>query len=219
MGGLLVGVDGHVAGAGNDHAGALEGLARGCHHFACKVAQAVAGSLSARQGTAVGEALSGQHAGKLIAQALILTKQEADLTAAHADVAGGYVGVGSDVFGELGHEGLAEPHNLIVAFALGIKVGAALAAPDGQAGERVLKDLLKPQELDDGEGDGRVEAQSALVGADGRVELNPVSPINLYVPGVIHPGDPEHDDSLRFHDPVDYARFDQVGPALHNGLQ
>ena len=45
------------------------------------VAQAVAGSLGTGQGTAERDALAGQDAGVLVADALVLAKQEADLTA------------------------------------------------------------------------------------------------------------------------------------------
>ena len=47
----------------------------------------------------------------------------------------------TDVLAELGHEGLAEAHNLIVGLALGVKVAAALAAAHRQRGQAVLQDL------------------------------------------------------------------------------
>ena len=94
--------------------------------------------------------------------------QVADLTAAHAHVAGGNVDVGPDVAVQGGHEALAEPHDLGVGLAGGIKVGAALAAADGQAGQGVLEDLLEAQELDDAGIHVGLEAQAALVGADER---------------------------------------------------
>ncbi len=74
------------------------------------------------------------------------------------------------------HKALAEAHDLAVGFALGVKVAAALAAADGQAGQGVLEDLFKAQELDDALVDRGVEPQPALVGADGAVELHPDSP-------------------------------------------
>ena len=101
-----------------------------------KVAQAVAGGLRARQGTAVGQALAGQHARKLIGQTLILAEHIADLTRADADVARGHVGIRADMLGQLGHKGLAETHNFHIALALGVEVRAAFAAAHRQAGER-----------------------------------------------------------------------------------
>ena len=53
---------------------------------------------------------------------------------------------------QLRHEALAEAHDFIVALALGVEVGAALAAADGQAGEGVFENLLKAQELEDAQG-------------------------------------------------------------------
>ena len=76
-----------------------------------------------------------------------------------ADVPGGHVGVRADVTLQFRHEGLAEPHDLAVALALGVEVAAALAAAHGQGGEGVLEDLLKAQEFDDGQVDGGVKAR------------------------------------------------------------
>ena len=91
--GLLGGVDGHVAGAGDDHGLALEGVVRQhAQRLLRVVAQAVTGGLGAGQGAAEVQALAGEHAGVLVADALVLAEQVADLAAAHADVAGGNVG-------------------------------------------------------------------------------------------------------------------------------
>ena len=69
-----------------------------------------------------------------------------------------------DVTEQLGHEGLAEAHDLHVGLTLGVEVGATLAAAHGQGGEGILKDLLKAQELDDGEVYVVAEPKAALVG-------------------------------------------------------
>jgi len=47
----------------------------------------------------------------------------------------------TDVLAQLGHEGLAEAHDLVVGLALGVKVAAALAAAHGQGRQAVLQDL------------------------------------------------------------------------------
>lgn len=73
---------------------------------------------------------------------------------------------------QLGHERLAEAHDLLLGATLGVEVRAALAAADGQAGEGVLEDLLEAEELDDAEVDARVEAQPALIGAENAVVLH-----------------------------------------------
>lgn len=219
LGSLLVGVDGHVAGAGDHHALALEGLAGGLEHLVGEVAQAVAGGLSAGQGAAVGQALAGQHAVKLVADPLILAKQVADLTGAHADVAGGHVGVRANVALQLSHEGLAETHDLVAALALGIKVGTALAAAHGQTGEGVLEYLLKAQELDDGQVDGGMEPQAALGGADGGGELHPVAAVHLDLAMVVHPGHAEQQAALRLHHTVHNAHLGQLGLLIVHGLE
>ena len=148
-----------------------------------------------------------------------MSEQVADLPGAHADVAGGHVGVGADVALQLGHEGLTETHDLVVALALGIKVGAALAAAHGQAGQGVLEDLLKAQELDDGQVDGGVEAQAALGGADGGGELHPVAPVHLNLAVVVHPGDTEQQAALGLHHTLDDAGPGQLGLLVKDGLE
>ena len=70
LGSLLVGVDSNVAGAGDHDALALKALAGVGQHLLGKVAQAVAGSLGAGEGAAEGDALAGQNAGVLVADAL-----------------------------------------------------------------------------------------------------------------------------------------------------
>ena len=219
LSGLLVGVDSHVAGTGDDYALALEGLAGSLKHLVSKVAQAVAGGLGTGQRTAVAQALAGNHAVKLVADALILAEQIADLTGAHANVAGGHVGVRADVALQLGHKGLAETHDLVAALALGVKVGTALTAAHGQAGEGVLEYLLKAQELDDGQVDGRVEPQAALGGADGGGELDPIAAVHLDLAVIVHPGDAEEQAALRFHHALNDAGPGQLGLLVEHGLE
>ena len=113
-----------------------------------------------------GDALAGYRAAlEGAGEAPVLAEEIADLARADADVAGGDVGELADVLIELVHEALAEAHDLAVALALRIEVAAALAAAHGEGGEGVLEHLLEAEELDDGRGDARMEAQAALVGA------------------------------------------------------
>ena len=216
LGGLLAGVDGHVARAGDNHGGALKALAAVLEQTVGQVAQAVAGGLLPGQGAAVGQALAGEHAGEFVAQPFVLAEQVADLPGAHPDVAGGHVGVGADILEQLVHKGLAEAHDLGVRLALGIEVGAALAAADGQAGEAVLKGLLKAQELDDALVDRGVEPQAALVGADGAVELDAEAAVDVNIALVILPGHTELDGALRLHQAVHHAFTDQLGTGVGN---
>ena len=80
---------------------------------------------------------------------------------------------------QLGHKTLAEAHDFHVALAVGVKVRAALAAAHGQGGQAVLEGLLKAQKLQDALVDRGMEAQAALVGADGAVELDAVAAVHL----------------------------------------
>ena len=79
---------------------------------------------------------------------------------------------------------------------MGVEVGAALAAADALGGQRVLEDLLKAEELDNADVDARVEAQAALVGAQGRVELDAEAAVDVDGPGVVDPRHAEDDLAL-----------------------
>ena len=120
---------------------------------------------------------------------------------------------------QLGHEALAEAHDLAVALALGIKVAAALGTAHGQAGQAVLQDLLKAQELQNGQVDGGVEPQTALVGADGGAELNAVAPVDVDGALVVDPGYPEADHALRLHESFDDALLLIFRMLLHDHIQ
>ena len=100
---------------------------------------------------------------------------------------------------ELGHKALAEAAHLGVAAAAGIKVAAALAAAHGQGGQGVFQSLLKAEELHDGGVDAGVQTQTALVGADGAVELDTEATVHVDVALVIGPGNLEGDHALRLH--------------------
>ena len=116
--------------------------------------------------------------------------------------------------GELSHEGLAETHDLGVGLALGVEVRAALTAAHGQAGEGVLEDLLETEELDDRQVHGGVEAQAALVGAEGGVVLNAEAAVHVDVAQIIGPRDAELDLTLGFDDAVDDGQVGVLGVTL-----
>ena len=84
-------------------------------------------------------------------------------------------------------------------FPFGIEIRSALAAAHGEGGEAVLEDLLEREELQDAEGDGRMEAEAALVRPDGAVHLNAEAAVDVDLPLVVHPRDAEHDDAFRLH--------------------
>ena len=60
----------------------------------------------------------------------------------------------------------------------------------------ILEYLLEAQELQDTEIDSRVESQSSLVWAQGRIELHTVSAVDLDLVLVIFPDDTELDDAF-----------------------
>ncbi len=198
------------------HALPVEGLAPRGQHLRREVHAPVAGGLGADERAAPVEPLAGEDAGELVPQPLVLAEEEPDLAPAHADVARGDVGVGADVAEQLGHEALAEAHDLDVALALGIEVRPALAAAHRQRGERVLEDLLEGQELQDAQVHRGVEPQPALVGADRAVHLDAVAAVDLDLPLVVHPRHPEHQHPLGLDDALDDARMAVLGMAVED---
>ena len=105
------------------------------------------------------------------------------------------------------HESLTETHDFSVGLALRIEVGAALAAAHRQAGQGVLQNLLKAEELDDTLVHARVEAQAALVRADCRVELDAVTAVDLHLALIVGPCDAELHHAFRLDDAFEHARF------------
>ncbi len=162
---------------------------------------------SADQAAAEGEALAGKHAGGVVGQFLHHAGHKADFTAADADVAGRHVGVRAQVAIQLGHQRLAEAHDLALAFALRIEIGAAFAAAHRQGGQRILEGLLKAEELQDRQVYRWVEAHAALIGADGRVELHAEGAIDLHLAAIVHPADAELNDTLGLHQALQQRLF------------
>ena len=194
---LFAGIKRDVAGAGDDDGAAVEALARALEHFLREIAQAVARRLGAFKAAAVAQPLAGQRTVKFVVQAFVLAEQIADLTPADADVARRNVGVRTDVLVQLDHEALTEAHDLRVGFALRVKIAASLCTADGQAGQAVFEDLLEAEKLDDALVDRRMEAQAALVRADGVVELDAKAAVDVDTAAVVCPRDAELDDPVR----------------------
>ena len=120
---------------------------------------------------------------------------------------------------ELCHKALAETHDLVVRFALGIEIRTALAAADGKTGQAVLENLLKSKELDNRKIYRRMQSQTTLVRSDCGVELYSVASVDLYLAVVVHPGHTEHDHSLRLNDSLDDALLLQLRICGHYRLQ
>ena len=189
----------------------FERIAACGEHLLGEVADAVARGFGAQGAAAPVTALARERAGELVAQPLVLAEEEADLPAAHADVARRNVGVLSDVALQLGHERLAELHHLVVRLALRIEVRSALASAHREGREAVLEGLLEGQELEDREVHRGVEADAALVGADGAVHLHAVAAVDLDLALVVEPRYAEDDDAFGFGDAFENLHLLQYG--------
>ena len=205
---------GHVAAAGDEARLPLESVVPRVEHLLGEVDRPVAGGLRTDQRAAPPGALTGQRPGELVGEAFVLPEEEADLPAADPDVPGRDIGIRTDVALQLGHERLAKAHHLGVALALGVEVRPALAAAERQRGQGVLEHLLEGEELEDGGVDRGMEAESALVGPDRAVHLDPEAPVHLDLPRVVDPGDPELDQALGLHHAVEDPRRAVLGVPL-----
>ncbi len=204
---FFAGILRHVARAGYHCLFAFELVVAGGEHKFGKVNSAVAGGFGADQAAAVGEAFAGEHRAEFIAQALVLAEQIADFAAAHADVAGGHIGVGADVAVELAHKRLAKTHHFIVALAFGVEIGAAFAATHRQRGERIFKHLLERQKFQHAQIHAGVKTQAAFVGADGRIHLHAKAAVDLHFAGVVHPRHAKQNHTLGLHQALEQAVF------------
>ena len=178
---LLDGVEGDVAGAGDDRGLAGDLVPAGRQHVLQEVDGPVAGRLGPHQAAAERQPLAGEDAGEAVGQPHVLAEQEADLARADTDVARGHVGILADVAVQLAHHRVTEAHHLVGAASARAEVRAALRTPHRQTGQAVLQDLLEAQELQHALGHRRMKPEAALVGADGVVEL--------HAPGAVLVGD------------------------------
>src|SRR5690606_10321862 len=218
--GLLRRVDRNVAGTGHDDAAAVETFADTGEHALDKVDGAKAGGLGAHLRTAPADTLAGEHAGLVaVRDALVLTKEIAELAATDAGVASGNVGVLTEVAVELRHEGLAEAHHLSVGLAARVKIRTALAATDRHAREGVLEDLLESEELHDAQVHARVKAEATLVGAKHRTELNAEAAVDSHLTGVVDPRHAEDDLTLGLAQTADDLGLGVLGMLVHHGRE
>ena len=168
-------------------------------HFLSEIAKAVACCLLTDERASVGKTLTCQHTLVSSGNALIHSKEVTNLPCANANVPCGHVHSSADMAVELSHEALAKAHDFPIALPLRIKVGAALAAANRHTCKSVFENLLKAKEFHNPKVYGRMEANAALVGADGAVKLSAVATVDLHVAQVIYPAYTEDDASLRLY--------------------
>ena len=99
---------------------------------------------------------------------------------------------------KLSHETLAEAHYLGIGLAPRAEIGTTLGAAHRQCRKRILECLLEGKELHDTEIHAAVETDTSLVRSDGTVHLNAETAVDPDLTGIVHPRNPENDDSFRF---------------------
>ena len=141
----------HVARAGYAHGLAFDVYAARLEHFEQEIYVSVTGSFGTDKRTAEFQTFSGKRAGIFVCEFLIHSEHVAYFASAYAYVACRNVGIRTDIAPQLGHESLAETHNLAIALAAGAEIRTTLCATHRKRGKRVLESLLERKELQDTE--------------------------------------------------------------------
>ena len=113
---------------------------------------------------------------------------------------------------------MAETHNFHIALALRVEIRAAFAAAHREAGKGIFENLLKTEELNDRRVYRRMQTQTALIRADGGIELHAETAVDLHPSAVVHPAHAELDKTLRFDDTLDHTGGLQVGTLFDDRL-
>ena len=132
--------------------------------------------------------------------ALVLPKEVAKLLLSDAHTHGGLIEVRSDVFGQLGHVGLAEPLNLGLGFVVGIDVGTSDGGPDVESRQGIGKDGVEAKGLDDVGIHVMAEMDRPLVGSNGRRVLDAISAVHPRRADVVDPSHTKLNEALGFHE-------------------
>ena len=200
---LLYGVGCDVARAGDDDRLALDRVRVILEHLFNEIDKTVAGRLGSRERAAEREPLAREHALVLPGYSLVLAEHIADFAPADSDIARGNVGVRAYDAVERGHKALAEAHYLHLALALGVEVRAALAAADGESGQRIFEYLLEAEKFYNAHVDRGVEAQTAFIRTYRAVELDSVAAVCVNLARVVRPRDAENRRPLRLNEPFE----------------
>jgi len=147
----------------------------------------------------------------LVSQALVLAIHVGYFTTTYADVTSRYVGIWADVAPQLTHEALTERHDFAVTATLRREVCTSLTATHWECGECILEGLLETEELEDGEIDRRMEADTALVWADSVVELYAVADVYMDFTGIVDPRYTEGNDTVWLYKAFDDGCLFELG--------
>jgi hypothetical protein len=159
----------------------------GLEHLGGEVDRAVAGGLGTNQAAAPVEALAGEDAGELVADRLYwpnrkpISRPPTPMSPAGTSVSGPMWRLSSVM------NDWQKRMTSVSLLPLGSKSEPPLPPPMGSVVRAVLEDLLEAEELQDALVDARVEAQAALVGADGAVELDAEAAVDLDLALIVHP--------------------------------
>ena len=145
------------------------------NHVSDIINETIPGGLRTNQRSTPIQSLARQHSLESISVFLVCAKEVSDFTTTNANIAGWDIGIRADMPAQFTPELSTEFADFVVGFAFGVKVGATLAASHHKTGQSVLENLFEAEELEDGEIDGGMEAETTLVGTEGGIELNCVN--------------------------------------------
>src|SRR5690606_20711270 len=141
-------------------------------------------------------AFAGKNTSKFVFNSYVLPEKIPDLSSAYTNIASWNVEVGAYEAVKLGHKILAELHHFLFRTAFVFDIRTAFSAPHRKAGEAVFGCLFESKEFKDTQVYSRLEAQSALVGANRAVHLHPVTPVDLHFTLIVQPWNTEHNYTL-----------------------
>ena len=97
-------------------------------HTLRKIDEPVARRFRTDERAAEVEPLTGEHSGKRIRNALVLSEHKRDFASAHSFVACRHIRIGADVAVQFRHERLAKAHHFRIRFSVRIEIASALSA-------------------------------------------------------------------------------------------
>ena len=208
--GLLCGILGHIARAGNHHGLALERLTAGGKHSLGEIAGTIACGFRPQKTASPTLTLAGHGTCPFVAQTLVLAEHVAYFASADSNISCRDIGVRTYMSLKLSHKALAETHHLSIGLAARTEIGTAFGPAHRKGCKCVLEGLLKGKELHYAQIHTGMEAYASLVWTYCAVHLHTETTVDVDLSFVIHPWNTEDDDPFRFNHSLHYLVVKQV---------
>jgi hypothetical protein len=131
-------------------------------------------------------------------KAFVLSVHVTNFAATNANVTSRYVGIGTNVALQFGHEAWQKRITSLSDFPFGSKSEPPLPPPIGKVVKAVFENLFESQEFQNTQVNSWVKAQATFVRANGAVHLDTETTVDLDFAVVVDPRYTEHDYTLWF---------------------